>query len=325
MTKRLSASLEVAGWLVRDTFRLAFASRLSWAMLGVTALCVALCLSAGLEGDQPLRVAGESELFGGDGQPLAGPNPRPGRLTLAFGSLRVDLFRDGRSMVEFFELMMAKWVAGAVGTMLALIGTAGFLPDFLRPRTAALVFSKPEARWRLLLGKAIGVLVFVALQASLFVGGTWLALGLKTGYWMTGYLWSVPLLLLHFAVVYSVSALLAVTTRSTVVCVFGSLVIWFLCFAVNYGRHATIALPETARGTAAHSATLAMAVEVAYWALPKPTDMVLLLDQLIRADHHFQPVFPTVTVWPAVSLASSLLFAAILFAIAAREIESIEY
>src|SRR5262245_47213159 len=101
---------------------------------------------------------------------------------------------------------------------------------------------------------------------------------------MTAYLWSIPLLLLHFTIVYSVSTLLAVTTRNTVVCVFGSLVIWFVCFAVNYGRHATLALPETAKGAALPSARLNAAVEFAYWALPKPVDLVLTIDKVLQAE-----------------------------------------
>ena len=50
-------------------------------------------------------------------------------------------------------------------------------------------------RWSLLAGKFLGVLAFVALQASLFVGGTWLALGLRTGVWDPTYFLCVPILL----------------------------------------------------------------------------------------------------------------------------------
>ena len=148
---------------------------------------------------------------------------------------------------------------------------------------------------------------------------------MATGYWLPGYLWSIPLLLLHFAIIYSLSALLAVSTRNTVVCILGSILIWSLCVAVNYGRHAARILPESSAGVAAASTQFNGALEVAYWLLPKPTDLVLLLDRLIGAEQHFHPIFPHATFQPALSILTSLLFATSLLAIAAREVVLIDY
>ena len=58
-------------------------------------------------------------------------------------------------------------------------------------------------RWSLLAGKFLGVLVFVAAQNALFVGGTWLALGVRTSVWDPTYFLCIPMLLLHFAVFFS--------------------------------------------------------------------------------------------------------------------------
>ena len=49
------------------------------------------------------------------------------------------------------------------------------------------------------------------------------------------YWWCIPLLLLQFAIFYSFSVLLAVITRSTVACVFGSVLFWLLAWGINYG------------------------------------------------------------------------------------------
>ena len=140
--------------------------------------------------------------------------------------------------MHFLELVLAAGVADTLGLLLTLVWTAGFLPGFLDPRAVAVLLAKPVPRWGLLLGKYVGVLAFVLVQATYFVGGTWLALALRTGIWDPRYLLSVPLLLLHFAIFFSVSLLLAVCTRSTVVCVFGSIAFWGICWAINYGRHA---------------------------------------------------------------------------------------
>src|SRR5207249_3047996 len=49
--------------LIRDTFRQARASGISWMMLGVTALCVVLCLSVKVSGDLALHGNDETPLF----------------------------------------------------------------------------------------------------------------------------------------------------------------------------------------------------------------------------------------------------------------------
>ena len=72
-------------------------------------------------------------------------------------------------------------------------------------------------------------------QVTLFVLLTWLALGARTGVWSVTYWWCIPLLLLQFAIFYSFSALLAVVTRSTVACAFGSVLFWLLAWGINYG------------------------------------------------------------------------------------------
>ena len=142
-----------------------------------------------------------------------------GTLSLAFGAVRVAVARDIPAAVHFLQLILAAGVADTLGLLLTLVWTAGFLPGFLAPQAVAVLLAKPVPRWALLAGKYIGVLAFVLAQAVYFVGGTWLALGLRTGVWDATYLLCIPLLLLQFAVFFGFSLLLAVCCRSTVVCV----------------------------------------------------------------------------------------------------------
>ncbi len=167
-------------------------------------------------------------------------------MSLAFGAVRVAVARDVRTAVHFFQLILAAGVADTLGLLLTLVWTAGFLPGFLAPQAIAVLLAKPVPRWGLLAGKYIGVLAFVLAQAVYFVGGTWLALALRTGVWDAAYLLSIPLLLLQFAVFFGFSLLLAVCFRSTVVCVFGSIAFWGICWAINFGRHAVMAAAAVA-------------------------------------------------------------------------------
>jgi ABC-type transport system involved in multi-copper enzyme maturation permease subunit len=318
---KLPAALFVVRCLVRDTFRQSLASRTFWLILGLSGLCIVLCLSVRLEGFTAYAPKGEIELFGPDRQPFTGQNKEAGTFSVAFGAIRLRQFRDGQAEVLFLQTVLAKWGAGAVGLLLVLLWTSGFLPEFLDPRAATVLLAKPVPRWSLLAGKYLGVLAFAAFQAVVFVGGTWLALGLATDVWYPAYLLTVPLLVLEFALLYSVSALLAVWTRSTVVCIFGTLLFWALSSSIAVSRHAAVAGEAPAKAPPA--------VEAAYWVLPKPTDVVLLLDGVLQSDRHFQgpPAQQAMqkAVDPELSLLTSLLFTGAVLGLAGRRFVTREY
>jgi ABC-type transport system involved in multi-copper enzyme maturation permease subunit len=296
-----SAALLTVRWLVRDTFRQALASGVFWLTLGVSAACAALCLTA-------------TFTAGGD-------------LELAFGALRLPLDQGRAHAVHTLQVHLAGWVADAAGLLLALLWTAGFLPSFLEPSSVAVLLAKPVPRWSLLVGKFAGTLAFVALQASIFLGATWLALGLRTGVWGAAYFLCLPLLLLHFAVFFSFSAMLAVATRSTVACVFGSVAFWVVCWATNFGRHAAH-LVEGLKGV---SPGFGRALELAYWVVPKPLDFhAVLLGALGGQDVTSGLIdFPTLAArgaWsPAASLTASALCGLALFACTAYDFVKAEY
>jgi ABC-type transport system involved in multi-copper enzyme maturation permease subunit len=250
-----------------------------------------------------------------------------GRVTLAFGAVSFPVSRERGDAVHLLELLLAGGIAGTLGLLLALVWTAGFIPTFLEPGAAAVLLAKPITRRQLLVGKYLGVLAFVAFQVVLFVLSTWLALGVRTRVWDVTYWWCIPLLLLEFAVFYGFSVLLAVVTRSTVACVFGSLLFWLLSWGINYGS-------VMARGVAGPrylpSITLASA-DAAYWIFPKPIDGGLILFNALDADHHFDKptTFRLLESWPAysprLSILSSLAIAVALLALSAHEFNQKDY
>jgi ABC-type transport system involved in multi-copper enzyme maturation permease subunit len=334
MITKLPEGLRVAGWLVRDTFRQAVASGICWLLLGVSTLSILVCLSVSVVGDVKLAKPDEQPDF----LPRTAPEAKDkelikrsavtvvdGDLRLAFGALRIPLARDARSAVHLLELILAGGVADTLGLLLTLVWTAGFLPGFLDGRSVPVLLAKPTPRWCLLLGKYVGVLSFVFANAVLFVGGTWLAIGLKTGVWDTAYWLSVPLLLLHFAIFFSGSLVLAVCTRSTVVSVFGSIAFWILCWGMNYGRHAATAATKLAPESQ-FSQSLIWLADLGYWILPKPADLGMLVYDALGGRDYFQPLFaPGLSFSFGLSILSSLVFTGWLLWIATKQFESLDY
>ncbi len=338
--------------LIQDTFRQANASGICWMMLAVTAVCVLLCLSVNVSGDISLHDDDEPVLFlpqplpaqalskaaanqtGGrtlktdpDVARREGIDTVSGRMTLGFGAVSFPVSRERVDAVQFLELLLGGGFAGTLGLLLALVWTAGFLPAFLEPSAASVLLAKPFARWQLLVGKYFGVLTFVGFQVVLFVVSTWLALGVRTHVWNMTYLWCIPLLLLQFAVFYSFSVLLAVITRSTVACVFGSVLFWLLAWAINHGCVMARGvlesqyLPAGTRGLA----------EVAYWVFPKPVDLGLIVFNALNAEHHFEKplVFQLLesgqAFSPLLSILSSLALGVALLALATYEFNAQDY
>jgi ABC-type transport system involved in multi-copper enzyme maturation permease subunit len=299
----VASALLTTRWLARDTFLQSMTSGVFWFMVAVSVATSLFCLTA------------------------APPADGSDSLEVAFGAIHVDASHGLPAAVRTLEVHLAGWVADVAGLLLALIWTAGFLPTFLEPAAASVLLAKPAPRWLLLVGKLLGVLAFVAVQGFLFVGGTWLALGVRTGVWDAVYFLCVPLLLIHFAVFYSFSAMLAVATRSTVACVFGSVAFWGLCWGMNFGRHAIHILPEI-QGL---SGVLAAAADVSYWVLPKPLDFQLLLSDMLRPGELFgrlvsTPKLDAYGAWsPVASVLASVTAAVVLFAVAAYDFATADY
>lgn len=288
--------MSILRWLIRDTFRQSLTYGIFWILLSVSVISICICFSIRVERSTTADTAGQSrEIVPAHkiGTPEAanikkqGVEVMRGDLTMAFGMIRIPLARDDRHTIHFLQLLLAGGVADTLGLLLALIWTAGFLPSFLDPRSVSVLLAKPTPRWVLLCGKYVGVLVFVLCQAMIFVGGTWLAIGLRTGIWDAAYLLAIPLLLLHFAVFFSVSLLLAVCFRSTVVCVFGSILFWITAWGMNFGRHALAATSTDGR----FSSSINWLVDFGYWVLPKPADFGMLLYDALGAKDYFGPTF----------------------------------
>jgi len=294
-------------WLIRDTFRQALASGVFWFMLAVTALCVLVCLTAHFQ--QP---ATEGETV---------------QLRLAFGLVQTPGEKNEATAVRVLQLVLVGGVADTAGLLLALIWTAGFLPAFLEPDAVSILLAKPVSRWALLVGKVVGVLAVVAVPIVLFIAGTWLALGLRTGVWEPACFLAIPLLLLHFAIFFSFSTMLAVALRSTVVCIVGGLLFWITCLAMNFGRHAVALLPDMQKATPG----LWLPIDLAYWLLPKPLDFHFLLQSLLQVDSQLFPVVDLAALddagaWrPIFSMLTSGTFAVVFLLLALYDFMTADY
>jgi len=147
-------------------------------------------------------------------------------------------FASGPISVEAEIWYIEKWGIHKIGSwvalLMAVIITSFFVPNMLRKGSIDLLISKPIPRSLLLIYKFFGGLCFILIITSFTVLATWLVLGLRSGIWGTGILLVIPTLMLQFAILYSISTVVAVFSRSAIVSILVTIIAAALFWAVGF-------------------------------------------------------------------------------------------
>jgi len=159
-----------------------------------------------------------------------------GYQVLWFGSMR---FADGvpaetlYGEVLFYYVGFKIWLTFGA-TILAIISTAGLFPDFIKEGCIDLVMSKPIGRLRLFFIKWATGLLFVTMQITLFTVGCFLVIGIRGNVWLWEMFWGIPLVILFFSYLYAVCVLIGLMTRSTVVAMLLTGLLWLGLIGLDY-------------------------------------------------------------------------------------------
>jgi ABC-type transport system involved in multi-copper enzyme maturation permease subunit len=137
--------------------------------------------------------------------------------------------------ILFLPVGFKVWLTWAA-TILALISTASIIPDFISGGSIELTLSKPIGRLRLFLTKYATGLLFVTLQVAVFALGSFLVIGLRGKSWEPMIFISVPLVVLFFSYLFSISVLIGLLTRSTIASILLTGLIWGMIFLVHFGE-----------------------------------------------------------------------------------------
>ena len=137
----------------------------------------------------------------------------------------------------FYKLQFVTWGTpfwlSWIATILALVSTAGIIPDLVAGGSIETMISKPISRTRLFLTKYTFGLGFATLQVAVFSTGCFLVMWIRGGTAEFGLFMAIPLVVLFFSYLFAVCALLGLVTRSTVASLLITLLLWFVIFAVN--------------------------------------------------------------------------------------------
>ncbi len=123
-------------------------------------------------------------------------------------------------------------LGAGIALLISVVITGFFIPNMLRKGSIDLLVSKPIGRVQLLVYKYIGGLTFMFILSAFSIGAVWLVMAVRSGNWDPSFLLVIPALTFTFAVVYSVSTLVAVLTRSAIAAIMLSIafivVMWII-------------------------------------------------------------------------------------------------
>src|SRR5262249_17961118 len=127
----------------------------------------------------------------------------PHKPVLFFGGWTLPWTVGVGTLVYAVEDNLVAGVGAGLALVLAAIIPAFFLPNMLRKGTIDLLLAKPIHRPTLLVCKYLGGLSFMFFTTLVVVAGVWLAFGVRTGLWGTGFLLSIFVLTFQFAIFYA--------------------------------------------------------------------------------------------------------------------------
>ncbi|RMD90857.1 MAG: hypothetical protein D6813_08530 [Calditrichaeota bacterium] len=101
------------------------------------------------------------------------------------------------------------------GIFLSIFATASLVPTMLEKGQIELILSKPISRSQILFGRFVGAQAIMFFNVVYLIGGSWLILSMKTGFWYFPYLYAILMVMVAFAAIYALMTFVGVTTRST--------------------------------------------------------------------------------------------------------------
>lgn len=114
------------------------------------------------------------------------------------------------------------------GLFISIFSVANFIPQMTEKGSIDLLLSKPVSRAQIILGKFIGGTTMVFVNIAYLIVGLWILIGFKFGDWDPTFLLATFTITFAFALLYSLIILIGIITKSSVVSMVVSYLIFFI-------------------------------------------------------------------------------------------------
>ena len=121
---------------------------------------------------------------------------------------------DQERMIGGVQSFLVSGIAGTFGMFFSLAATSFFVPRLLEKGAADPLFSKPVSRFALLLSRYVAGLLFILVLGVFLVGGIHLGFLVNSQYGDVTLLWTLPILVYTFGLLFSFTVMVGTWTRS---------------------------------------------------------------------------------------------------------------
>ncbi len=180
------------------------------------------------------------------------------------------------------------------GLFLSLFATSNLIPSMLDEGNIDLLISKPLSRFQILSGRFLGAVSIVAFNIFYLVGFSWLILSVKTGIWNWGFLAAGLMIVVTFAILYTLMTFLGIITRSSA---FSLMITYLIVF------FSPLLLERDKIYALLSNKLYAYFIDGLYYFLPKTAEIGALTQSVVRG--------VSTALWPA--LWSSVLFGVFMY------------
>ncbi|HEY1190600.1 MAG TPA: ABC transporter permease [Gemmata sp.] len=163
----------------------------------------------------------------------------PHKVNILFNTFTWPTTQSLGETVYWIQDKVVNGFGAALALLISLVLTSFYIPNLLRKGSLDLLISKPIGRSQLLIYKYIGGLTFIFLLTTFTVFGVWVALAARSGIWDPTFLVVIPVLTFTFAILYAVSVLAAVLTRSAIVSILVSVAFAMFLYVVGFVKTVT--------------------------------------------------------------------------------------
>ena len=167
---------------------------------------------------------------------VSGARGWPHGVQLLFGAVPPIRGVPLGSALKFIQDQIVNGIGALVALCLSVVVTAFFIPNLLRKGSIDLLISKPIGRVQLLVYKYVGGLTFIFLVSAVTVGGVWLVMAARSGMWDPSFLFVIFALTFTFAILYAVSAAVAVYTRSAIAAILVTFGFMFVMWVIGLAK-----------------------------------------------------------------------------------------
>ena len=177
------------------------------------------------------------------------------------GGEELDLIGE---IVNIFKSIVVVPLFGG-GIFLSIFAVSSFIPSLLEKGNVDLFLSKPISRPQIILGKFFGGVIIVFANIFYLVFGLYLLLGMKFGNWDPYVFNAVLLTTFTFASLYAMIILVGVLTRSSILAMMISYVIFFILSPMLVAREEIYILLD--------NSFIEFLIDAFYYIIPKTTEL----------------------------------------------------